>query len=156
MISTDLRHVKVTGFALAEQIPPFEAGEEPSSSTSTLSLKGRNLAHRAQVYDSGSSPCVVGTPVSPFSHVTLYQPCLHCFSYFPTDLPFSQDYVAPERLTGGRYGPEVDWWSLGIVIYEFLVGKGPPCFLLSLARTTWPCAILVFLLDLDGSGILYQ
>eukprot|EP00906_Rhabdomonas_costata_P029617 RCo041799 len=43
------------------------------------------------------APCVVGTP----------------------------DYIAPERLAGDPYGPAVDWWSLGITVYEFLVGVPP-------------------------------
>eukprot|EP00906_Rhabdomonas_costata_P016534 RCo023719 len=59
--------------------------------------KTRTSVHRQRVYDSGIAPSVVGTP----------------------------DYVAPERLSGGPCGPEVDWWSLGIVIYEFLVGAPP-------------------------------
>ena len=34
-------------------------------------------------------------------------------------------YMAPEIRKGKQYGPEVDWWSVGCVIYEMLTGK---CF----------------------------
>jgi len=35
------------------------------------------------------------------------------------------DYLAPEMLLGTGHGPEVDWWALGIMIYEFLTGIPP-------------------------------
>lgn len=35
------------------------------------------------------------------------------------------DYLAPELLLGSRHGHEVDWWSLGVILYEFVVGVPP-------------------------------
>ncbi|KAK9828880.1 hypothetical protein WJX72_002570 [[Myrmecia] bisecta] len=35
------------------------------------------------------------------------------------------DYLAPELLLGTGHGPEVDWWSLGSILYEFVTGCPP-------------------------------
>eukprot|EP01061_Rhynchopus_euleeides_P041550 TRINITY_DN7266_c0_g1_i1.p1 TRINITY_DN7266_c0_g1~~TRINITY_DN7266_c0_g1_i1.p1 ORF type:complete len:484 (+),score=189.07 TRINITY_DN7266_c0_g1_i1:101-1453(+) len=35
------------------------------------------------------------------------------------------EYLAPEFLTGGGHGKAVDWWSLGILLYEMITGLPP-------------------------------
>ena len=35
------------------------------------------------------------------------------------------EYIAPEVILRQGYGKPVDWWSMGIVLYEFLIGCVP-------------------------------
>lgn len=42
-----------------------------------------------------------------------------------TSLCGTPEYIAPEVITKQSYGKAVDWWTLGIIIYEMIMGVPP-------------------------------
>ncbi|XP_060070360.1 microtubule-associated serine/threonine-protein kinase 3-like [Ylistrum balloti] len=50
-----------------------------------------------------------------------------CKQFRDKQLFGTPEYIAPEVILRQGYGKPVDWWSMGIILYEFLVGC-PPFF----------------------------
>ena len=47
------------------------------------------------------------------------------FSLFPLSSPGTMEYMAPEIVAGRGHGKAVDWWSVGVLVYEMLCGVPP-------------------------------
>ena len=65
------------------------------------------------------------------------------------------DYLAPELLLGTGHGAEVDWWSLGAILYEFVTGV-PPFNADSPEVLSVYKAALTFCFSVDTTAIVAQ
>ncbi|KAL1916200.1 uncharacterized protein VTP21DRAFT_5817 [Calcarisporiella thermophila] len=116
MLGGDLRfHLDRRG-SLPEKTVRFYAAE--------ISL-ALNYLHNKRIVHRDIKPDNILLDSKGHAHITDFNIAVHYSGKPLTAVAGSLAYMAPEVLLKRGYGTSVDWWSLGIVLYELLLGKRP-------------------------------
>ncbi|RIB01544.1 kinase-like domain-containing protein [Gigaspora rosea] len=117
MLGGDLRfHLERQAF-MKEDVVKFYVAE--------VSL-GLNYLHSKKIVHRDLKPDNVLLDEKGHAHLTDFNIAVHFNERKPlTSVAGSMAYMAPEVLTKQGYLNSVDWWSLGVIMYELLFSKRP-------------------------------
>ncbi|KAK9727887.1 hypothetical protein K7432_001456 [Basidiobolus ranarum] len=124
-------HIKLTDFGLS-RISVKDKEAYSGSSSEKMNLRGTLKSHknlrRAALEQSIQAKAPHGSLRGTLSRDKIASARLLALKngvVRDTKLLGTPDYLAPELLTGIGHGPAVDWWALGVCLFEFLVGYPP-------------------------------
>ncbi|MBW0522845.1 hypothetical protein O181_062560 [Austropuccinia psidii MF-1] len=117
MLGGDLRfHLDRMG-TMKEEIVKFYTGE---MSLALDYLHSKGIVHR------DLKPDNILLDERGHAHLTDFNIAVHFSERRPlTSVAGSMAYMAPEILSQKGYGCSIDWWSLGVVAFELMLGKRP-------------------------------
>ena len=120
-------HVKLSDFGLSRvSIPEQELihGQPAHETITRLKTISRRTVKKGERSAQSNDPNIPQSTATSTSIQTSIQ-THHSDIKRTKGLLGTPDYLAVELLLGFKHGSEVDWWSLGICIYEWIVGIPP-------------------------------
>ncbi|CAI5744301.1 unnamed protein product [Peronospora destructor] len=112
-------HIKLTDFGLSEEAVALSDTDSKPNAASIAQdggIQDRASFEDASSVSESSRPRRLSGPKRNLKKKSVYHTYGRCGT---------PDYLAPEIILGLPHGPPVDYWALGIILYEMMVGFPP-------------------------------
>lgn len=143
LLITSLGHIKLTDFGLSKiglmnlttnffEDNSNSLASSASASSSSFSANPAAAAATAAASTAAAAAATgaaggnAGLSASASASVSdLFMKSHYCKEFNDKQICGTPQYLAPEVILRQRYGKPVDWWSMGIILYEFLTSAPP-------------------------------